>query len=98
VRRGIGSMLARNPIRKTKRRQRANRRRTTQEEQRARGRLAVQEHRARERKHLGLYYVACGGDVLNLLVRRHYLTDCQVRDKRLVNRALSALLWDLANG
>jgi hypothetical protein len=66
-------------------------------EERDRNRRAVQECRDRQRRLLGLYYVACGSDVLDFLVAHHYLSDADVFDKSLVNRALSKLLWDVAH-
>jgi len=69
----------------------------TTKEQRARGRRAVQEHRDRLRRKLGLYFVAIDDRVLDLLVRRGYIEDHQVIEKREVSRALSAYLWDCAH-
>jgi len=72
-------------------------RRKKTEEELARGRRATQECRDRERKRLALYLVAIDERVLDLLVRRGYIADHQVIEKREVDRALSAYLWDCAH-
>jgi hypothetical protein len=70
---------------------------TIKEQQRARVRRAVQEHRDRLRRKLGLYFVAVDGAVLDMLVARGYLADDQVVEKQQVNKALSRFLWDAAH-
>jgi hypothetical protein len=64
------------------------------EQRRIRNRRWLREHRDRENAGLGLAHVVYDGDVLNLLVRRGYLTDTQVVDKNFVNAALSKFLAD----
>jgi len=66
--------------------------------QRARARRATAECRARQRKHLALYVVAINARTLDALVYQHYLTEQQVCDRQLVNKALSAFLWDQTHG
>src|SRR5262245_7638300 len=68
------------------------------EQQRVRKNRNVKEHRARKRKGLDVYSVAADVEALNLIVRLDYIADRQTLDKQLVNRAISALLWDLAHG
>jgi len=63
-------------------------------EERARGRQATRECRARERQRLALFVVAVDDVMLGALVDRNYLSEAQLLDKRAVNKALSAFLWD----
>jgi hypothetical protein len=71
---------------------------TTAEQRRARKNKNVKEHRARKRKGFDVYYVAADGETLNFLVRLGYIEDRQTTSKKLVDRGISALVWDLAHG
>jgi len=67
-----------------------------QEQRRQRRHEIVREHRDRQRRGLAIYMCACDSEVLSMLVRKNYISDSEIVDNRLVNRALSLLLHDIS--
>jgi hypothetical protein len=67
------------------------------ESRRLSNRLSRREARKRARKGLALAHVLYDAALLDLLVRRNYLTDDQTTDKELVDAAITQALRDISH-